>query len=84
MNDLEQRLLDLEPGDPISYKLLEEIENSKIEVETISIYTDSVGFIEEWRIGNVGSVVVDALNGDPMVRKTQHIEDELPTPKQKV
>jgi len=77
MNDLQQQLIDLEAGDYISYKLLEKIEKSSITVETKSIYTDSVGFLEEWRIEETGSIVVDALNGEPMVRKTQHIKKEV-------
>lgn len=78
MEDITQKLLNLEAGDYIEYnQLYKNLEESSIVFETKSIYTDSVGFLEEWRIGEMGSVVVDALNGDPMVRKTQHIKEEV-------
>jgi len=75
---LEERLLELEAGDYISYELLEELEKSEnLEVEVANYYSDSAGFLEGWRIGKRGEIVVDGLSHDIMVRKAQHIEEEV-------
>jgi len=76
--NLKERLLSFEAGDPISYGVLKEIEQSDINVEPVSYYHDSVGFVEGWRIGKTGEIVVSTMCGsDPIVRKTDHLEDEL-------
>lgn len=75
---LEERLLELEAGDYISYGLLEELEKSEdLQVEVVNYYSDSAGFLEGWRIGKKGEIVVDGLSHDIMVRKAQHIEEEV-------
>lgn len=75
--NLKEKLVNLEPGDPISYKVREKLEQSNLLTGVEVYYQDSVGYIEGWRIGQTGEIVIDALNGSPMVRKSQHIEDEL-------
>jgi hypothetical protein len=76
---LKERLLSFEAGDPVSYNLLEEIEQTEdLTVEIVSYYHDSVGFVEGWRIGKTGEIVVSTMCGsDPIVRTTDHLEDEL-------
>lgn len=75
-NDLRQRLQNLEAGDFLEYsQLFEELEESDISFETKSLYHDSVGWLESWRLGELGEIVIDAMNGDPMVRKAQHVEE---------
>ena len=75
---LKDELLGLEPGDYIPYSdLFDEIDESDIDIETKGIYHDSTGFLEEWRIGEYGSIIIDAMNGDPMIRKTQNLKREL-------
>lgn len=76
--ELRDKLVSLEAGDPVSYEILEEIENSDTTVEVHSYYSDSTGFIEGWRIGKKGEIVVNCLHsGEPIVRKAQHVEDEV-------
>jgi hypothetical protein len=76
--ELRDKLVSLEAGDPVSYEILEEIEKSDTDVEVCSYYTDSAGFIEGWRIGKKGEIVVNTLDySEPIVRKTQHVEDEV-------
>jgi hypothetical protein len=59
-------------------EILEEIEKSEVFVEVHSYYCDSTGFIEGWRIGKKGEIVVNTLDySEPIVRKTQHVEDEV-------
>jgi len=70
-------LIDLQPGDPIKYGLLNRIAQYDIDHEIHSYYSDSIGFIEGWRIGKLGEIVVEKKGADIMVRKTQHIEKEL-------
>jgi hypothetical protein len=76
---LKERLLSFEAGDPISYSVLEEIEQDEnLNVETVNYYHDSVGFVEGWRIGKNGEIVVSTMCGsNPIVRTTDHLEDEL-------
>ena len=75
---LKDELLGLESGDYIPYgDLFDEIDESDIPIETKGIYHDSVGFLEEWRIGEYGSIIIDSMNGDPMIRKTQNLKREL-------
>jgi len=76
---LKERILGFEAGDPISYNLLEEIEKATdLSLEIVNYYHDSVGFVEGWRIGETGEIVVSTMCGsDPIVRKTDHLEDEL-------
>jgi len=75
---LEERLLELEAGDYMSYELLDKLEKSEnLVVEVVNYYQDSTGFLEGWRIGKRGEIVVDGLNHDIMVRKAQHIEEEV-------
>lgn len=76
--ELKDKLISLEAGDPVSYGLLEEIEKSEVSVEVHSYYLDSAGFIEGWRIGDNGEIVVNNLDySELIVRKTQHVEDEV-------
>ena len=75
---LKNKLLGLQSGDYISYgDLFDEINESSIDIEAKGIHHDSVGFIEEWQIGDHGLIIIDAMNGDPMIRKTQNLEREL-------
>lgn len=76
--ELHDKLVSLEAGDPVSYKLLERLEKSDLDVEVHSYYSDSTGFLEGWRIEDYGEIVVNCLeSGEPIVRKTQHIEGTI-------
>lgn len=74
---LEDRLLDLEAGEGIDYGLLEEIEQSGIGVSVVCHYTDMQGFLETWRIGDDARIVVDGLNGRPIIRRVSDMVEEL-------
>ena len=78
--DIQEKLLNLESGDYIDYnQLIKQLEQLETTHEIKSLYHDSVGFLESWRIGEYGEIVIDAMNGEPMIRKTQNIEKELET-----
>lgn len=78
MTELQERLLDLEAGDYIGYKLFEELEKSEnLSVEVVNYYQDSLGFLEGWRIGKRAEIVVDGLSNDFMVRRVDNIKEEV-------
>jgi len=69
-DEIVETLVDLKPGNYIQYEeLLEVLEESEIFVDVERIYSDGAGFLVEWHIAD-GSVVIDALNEDPMIRDT--------------
>lgn len=74
--ELREKLKNLESGDYLDYnELYKELEDSSIVFETESLYHDSVGYLESWRLGDLGEIVIDAMNGEPMVRKVQNVEE---------